>query len=175
MPYKDPEVARQKAKERQRKYREKNKEKLRIKHLGRYHALYKNDEEAKKKNAEYGKKWRAENRDKIIAYRRDPENLKKANERSKAWQKCNKGKVRARNRMRKKHVKEATPPWINRELRQWIYSFYETATILEDTEGIKYHVDHIVPLVNDRVCGLHVPWNLRVIPASENLKKGNKF
>jgi 5-methylcytosine-specific restriction endonuclease McrA len=43
------------------------------------------------------------------------------------------------------------------------------------TTGEQYVVDHIVPLRSDEVCGLHVPWNLRVITQEDNLKKSNKL
>lgn len=36
-------------------------------------------------------------------------------------------------------------------------------------------IDHIIPLVNENVSGLHVPWNLQYLTKSENSKKRNKF
>lgn len=68
-----------------------------------------------------------------------------------------------------------TPTWLTFEQKLEIECFYYKAMRYEEETGIKYHVDHIVPLQGENVCGLHVPWNLQVIPAKENLSKGNKY
>ena len=39
----------------------------------------------------------------------------------------------------------------------------------------EYHVDHIIPLTHPLVSGLNCEFNLRVIPAKENLQKSNEF
>ena len=39
----------------------------------------------------------------------------------------------------------------------------------------KYSVDHIIPLKNKYVCGLHHINNLRILLTIDNLKKSNKF
>lgn len=76
---------------------------------------------------------------------------------------------------RRAHQLCATPPWLTYEDLLEIKEIFKEAAKLEKETGIKYHVDHIVPLRGENVCGLHVPWNLQILTAEENMKKGNKF
>ena len=70
---------------------------------------------------------------------------------------------------------QATPPWLTAgHIAAMQAKFEEAARLTADT-GIEHHVDHIVPLQGRGVRGLHVPWNLQVIPASVNLKKHNRL
>jgi hypothetical protein len=69
-------------------------------------------------------------------------------------------------------TKKATPSWGDFDK---IKQIYLEAVRLTETTGIKYEVDHIVPLTNKLVCGLHVEYNLQIIPFNENRKKSNKF
>jgi hypothetical protein len=78
------------------------------------------------------------------------------------------------NARRRRH-REATPAWLTKEQKDNIKQLYIEAQKLTKLTGVRYEVDHIIPLTNDSVCGLHVPWNLQVIPKLENLKKANKI
>ena len=62
------------------------------------------------------------------------------------------------------------PPWVDRAA---LYALRDEARRLTTETGIDHTLDHIVPLNHPRVCGLTVPWNLRVMPRGPNLSKGN--
>lgn len=74
-------------------------------------------------------------------------------------------KNREKAALRRARKLNATPIWIN--LKEIKYVYYNCP---ED-----YHVDHIIPLKGNMVCGLHVPWNLQYLTAKENLQKSNKL
>lgn len=75
---------------------------------------------------------------------------------------------RAHGKQKKLHIKRATPDWLTREQRRAIRAIYLSCPL-------GYEVDHEIPLRGVVVCGLHVPWNLRAIPALDNMRKGNKL
>lgn len=106
-----------------------------------------NKEYALQKNKEYSKLWKQHNKDKHCSYE---------------------GKRRATKL-------QATPTWLTPEQTSEIELFYSLAALKQQTTNIKHHVDHIVPLQGKTVCGLHVPWNLQVLTASQNCSKSNKF
>jgi hypothetical protein len=91
-----------------------------------------------------------------------------------AWKEANKTQVLADNKVRRRKHRDATPPWLTRKQKSEIRQLYQIAITMTQTTGEQYVVDHIVPLRGEEVCGLHVPWNLRVITQEENLKKSNK-
>lgn len=55
---------------------------------------------------------------------------------------------------------------------------FEEAALLcklrEQTTGFKWHIDHIVPMMHKKACGLNSASNLQVVPALWNVRKGNR-
>ena len=68
-----------------------------------------------------------------------------------------------------------TPAWLTAADYDRIAAMYTEAARLTRETGVVHHVDHYVPLQGKAVSGLHVPDNLQVITASENLKKHSKW
>jgi hypothetical protein len=135
-----------------------------------YFREYNRREEVKDRKNE----WYQENREMVIndAATRPAHVLR---EYRNTWKTNNKTQIRADTKARRRKHREATPRWLSRKQRSEIRQIYQIAITMTQTTGEQYVVDHIVPLRSDYVCGLHVPWNLRVITQEENLKKSNKL
>ena len=118
--------------------------------------------------------WYLDNHDKVkqVAAARPVEQLRQYRN---AWKTANKLQVRADTKARRRKHREATPSWLSRKEKSEIRHVYQAAITMTQTTGEQYVVDHIYPLRSDVVCGLHVPWNLRVMTQEENLKKSNSL
>lgn len=153
----------EKHRDKSRVYREKNPEKVKLSQWKSYRKKQDNlDAKEKERRRRNAVKWRAQNIDKCrLALKVYRERYPHKNSAKEAKRRAS--KVRA------------TPAWLTFiELAQ-IQEMYDLSIAVSMQTGIKHHVDHIVPLRGKLVTGLHVPWNLRIIPAHENLKKNNKL
>lgn len=139
----------------QKDYRIANKEKQKV-YFSNYYQD--NKEKKNKQSSEYVKN----NREKINAYSRD-------------YAKTIRHKRNAYAMKRYAQNKKCTPSWLTQEQHKQIEYLYWLATDLRSVTGQEYHVDHIVPIQGENVCGLHVPWNLQVLPSDVNIGKSNKF
>ena len=114
-----------------------------------------------------------------------PRDPTKDRERQAAWRKANPEKRKAANARRyerhkarfhanvaarRAHQKHAIPPWSDPEKIRAIYAEARQ----RNEAGEKVHVDHVIPLKNPLVCGLHTPDNLEIIPALDNWSKNNR-
>ena len=117
---------------------------------------YQDNKEHKK---EYNAKWYQDNKEHRQEY-------------DAKWKRENKGLMNAHSAKRRAAKLQATPAWA--DLTK-IKALYVAAAVESKRWAIHLHVDHIVPLQNGLVCGLHVPDNLQIITAKENLSKNNKY
>lgn len=147
---------------------------------------------SKEKIKQYGKGYREKRRDTILKKKREyyENNKDTLLERQKEYYEYNKQLIRA---TRKKYVennrakvnhnaklyklrkRNAAPSWLSGPQLAHIKRTYKLREIVSEVTGMTYHVDHIVPLQGENVCGLHVPWNLVVIPAIDNISKSNTY
>ena len=101
-----------------------------------------------------------------------PEKREEYRDANTAYYRSNPQKKRANTRTRQAAKIDRTPAWSD---AQAIQKIYQIAANLESIVGVKFHVDHIIPLQGKLVSGLHVASNLQIIRASANCIKNNAF
>ena len=163
-------------------YNEKNKEKIRVRSVLYYQRTKSRQnqqmKEWYKKNSEKVKKaaaqWKVKNYEKALMLRRNlyARNSEKIGKQNDNWRKKHPDKHAAVQAHRRARLLKATPKWADLAAMAIIYKAAKEKTRLE---GIKYNVDHIVPLQSKLVCGLHCEDNLQIIPEKENKRKLNRF
>ena len=115
-----------------------------------------------KRDSNYSKFWEKTNKQKRL-------NTKKI------WKENNKEKINAATALRRATKLKATPSWLTKEHKKQINNIYKKCLNITKQTGISHNVDHIVPLKGKKVCGLHVPWNLQILTATENNSKNNRL
>lgn len=164
-------------------------------------AKWKSDNSARA--SENTRKWKQDNADKVSAYNREYHaNNKEARRQHRiAWHEQNRGRhlatskewkrknaervaayaaewrknnlhLKCAQEAKRRSAKAAFP--LNADQQDAIKHIYAFAKYLSKKFNKSHHVDHIVPLKGENVSGLHVPWNLQVLPAAKNLSKSNK-
>lgn len=88
-----------------------------------------------------------------------------------------KKREKAKSKKEKRRIAErlATPAWLSPEQKCEIESIYDHMRDCRRVTGEPYEVNHVVPIRGESVCGLHVPWNLEVLPRYVNYYLGNTF
>lgn len=168
------EAAKQRQKERAKRYREENRDKIREinqrnnkARVARYRIS--NHNKCLQSQAEYYQR----NKEDILAQHKEYRDTTDGHKISNAnWEAANKHIKRAITARRRAKLKQASVAWANDQVIKQIYA--EAERLTKET-GIEHVVDHIVPLSSKIVCGLHCEFNLRVITANENGHKGNKL
>jgi hypothetical protein len=103
------------------------------------------------------------------------QNLASGRQARRDYYKDNKEAYYARKAKRRASLLNRTPLWLSESDLNKMREIYNRCSLLNKQGTGKYEVDHIVPLQGETVSGLHVPWNLQIIPMLENRSKGNRF
>ena len=127
----------------------------------------------KDKIAAYAKQYEQKNKERIAD--RKAKTLVERREVKRLWRKNNLGLVLANCAKRRAAKLKRTPAWLTSFDRLKMKCYYQVAAMRSRESGEHWHVDHIIPLQGKNVCGLHVPSNLQIIPAIENMRKNNHY
>ncbi len=142
-------------------------ERKRLRDIARYPAR-------REERLKYNKKYYKENAEKIkkISKRWADANVELVRSYKKKYQNGNYEKFVA---LQQKRLVHCLPKWLTKKELKQIRQLYRIAREMSKITGIKHHVDHVIPINGETVCGLHVPSNLQILTAAANAAKSNKY
>lgn len=123
------------------------------------------------------KAWKLNNPDKKREFNRVYKkcNKEKVNSNTRKYKRKNRAVTSANTAKRRAALLQRTPKWLKELDYQHIKLFYECADAMTKETGVKFVVDHVIPLQGERISGLHIASNLQVIPARDNESKKNRY
>lgn len=120
----------------------------------------------------YMQKWRIENKEKLQAYQKEYHvGYSKKNSEILKEKKAIAYKQDGLFKFSLLKFKDIIPKWANVNYIRLFYSIAQE----EKNVGNRVEIDHIVPINNPLVCGLHNEWNLQVATRSYNNKKKDRY
>lgn len=138
-----------------RDYTQKNLEKVRVSKIA-----------YDKRNKEKIKHWRQKNSEKLKAY---------WVEYGKKYRQTFKVETMEKTRRQQAAKRQRLPSWFDEFDAMAMREAYELAKLRNAATGVKWDVDHMIPMQGRKASGLHCAMNLQVIPASMNRSKINKM
>ena len=126
-------------------------------------------------NKEQNLAWRLANPEKMYKYKKDwqEKNKEKYEQNLKRWKKANPEKILAHVHKRQAAQIKATPKWSGEFDAFVMHEALLLATRRYATTGIKWHMDHMIPLRSKTASGFHCASNIQVIPEALNVRKRN--
>lgn len=119
---------------------------------------------------ESNKRWREKNREFYNDYMRDYRSVtitdirEMMNDPDEIWFE--------RDSRKRRNLIRATPSWVDRES---IRRIYNNMIVISDRYHTEFVVHHVVPISHSKVCGLHIPENLKIISKNVKATFGRKF
>jgi hypothetical protein len=153
-------------KQRAANWYEKNREEI----IERVRANYHKDlDKSRQRARDYAETHRQEARNKTKQWAKD--NFERKRRYDKSWVEANRARSHSFKAKYRAARRQACPPWVDDAHMTRIHEIYKLRQDISERTGVVHEVDHIVPLQGKTVCGLHVWWNLRVIPREENNRR----
>lgn len=122
-------------------------------------------------------KWRKNNPDKMAKYQSEwtKRNKEQSKQAIKLWKSTNKDAVDASTAKRRASKLQATASWYGELDELVMVEAFDLARLRYRTTGIKWHIDHMIPLQAKEASGIHCASNIQVIPEKLNVSKANKM